>query len=102
MNAFLIAISAIVLTVLLGVGLTHILMKIMFNDDMYIDTCKHGKRAISQCPKCHFGYDFQEDTSNLRNDYEEDNTDDVYEYDVASEAELSQEWIQNHTEEDKN
>ena len=102
MNAFLIAISAIVLTVVLGVGLVHILMKVMLNEDIYEETCKHGEQIISECPQCHFGYDFQQDISNLRNDYEEDNSDDIYEYNDINEAELSQEWIQNHTEEDKN
>ena len=102
MNAFLIAISAIVLTVVLGVGLTHILMKLMINEDIYQEACEHGEQIISECPKCQFGYDFQQDISNLRNDYEEDHSDDVYEYDMTGEAELSQEWIQNHTEEDKN
>ena len=96
------------LIVILGVGMTHVLMKIMFNDDMYIDTCKHGKRAISQCPKCNFGYDFQEDIANYGNgeydyDYDKDcNISSKYEYDLGAENELSQEYESNHTDEDKN
>ena len=106
MNLILITISAIVLTVVLGVGLVHLLMKIMLNEDIYIDTCEHGKTAISQCSKCNFGYDFQEDIANYNNDWNEYDYDthkqNQYEFDIASEAELSQEYIQNHTEEDKN
>ena len=57
-------------------------------------------------PKADMSYDFQEDIANYNNDWNgydyDTHKENQYEFDIASEAELSQEYIQNHTEEDKN
>ena len=58
-------------------------------------------------PKADMSDDFQEDIANYNNDwngydYDKDcNISRTYEYDLGAEAELSQEFEQNHTEEDK-
>ena len=100
--------SAVAVTVLLGLAFVHFVMNFFDNSNMYQEQCEHGNKIISQCPKCHFGYDFQEDIANYNNDYNDYDYDkdcniNKYEYDIGAEAELSQEWIANHTEEkDKN
>jgi len=102
-------IIAVVVTVLLGAGLAHFILNFFDNSTIYQERCEHGNQIISQCPKCHFGYDFQEDIANYNNDYNGYDYDTYkedlkqYEYDIGAEAELSQEWVANHTEEkDKN
>ena len=100
-------ITAIVVTVLLGLAFVHFIMNFFDNSNIYQEQCEHGNKIISECPKCHFGYDFQEDIANYGNgeydyDYDKDCNINKYEYDIGAEAELSQEWIASHTEEDKN
>ena len=57
--------------------------------------------------KINLDYDYQEDIANYNNDYNDysyprDCNTGKYEYDDINEVELSQEWVDSHSEEDKN
>ena len=57
--------------------------------------------------KINLDYDYQEDIANYNNDYnnydyDKDCNIPKYQYDDINEVELSQEWVDSHSEEDKN
>ena len=93
----------LILSLIIAIFVSHYVFKSIesFKDD---EVCKHNK-ALSLCSECNFGYDFQQDIANYGNgeydyDYDKDcNISSKYEYDLGAEAELSQEWVSNHTEE---